>query len=256
MVSPTAAAVKAARHLASRASILGIGLLGCSHSRFFAATTLCCAGSALAWLQLTRKATGSATTSALPVYRTPGQQAFFNYRDDAFGDGKRLRLTAQFYYSYGSLGLLGEAVESAQRVQRATNGASSRDIRNAAWQLQLLWLITGEQQKFRGPIEPISPLSLDANTWGALEVVARYHELNISTMPSRAASARSPTAPLRRVERARWESASTGTSTSISSGRSTTTARALSAGRPAQIARTSDCFRDGSRSRSDGRSAA
>ena len=125
------------------------------------------------------QATGSATTSALPVYRTPGQQAFFNYRDDAFGDGKRLRLTAQFYYSYGSLGLLGEAVESAQRVQRATNGASSRDIRNAAWQLQLGWLITGEQQKFRGPIEPISPLSLDANTWGALEVVARYHELDI-----------------------------------------------------------------------------
>ena len=124
------------------------------------------------------QSTGSATAPALPVYRSPGQQIFFNYRNDAFADGERLRLTAHFYYPCGPFGVLGEAVQSSQRIRRS--GSTGRqDVHNAAWQLQLGWLITGEQQKFRGAIEPIAPFSLDANTWGAFELVARYHELDV-----------------------------------------------------------------------------
>jgi phosphate-selective porin OprO/OprP len=124
---------------------------------------------------------GSAMSPALPAYRTAGQQIFFAYRNDVFADGERLRLAAHLYYHYGRFGVLGEAVESSQRVRRSaqTGGIGLQDVSNFAWQLQLAWLVTGEQQKLRGAVEPNSVLSLDARNWGAFEVVARYHELDI-----------------------------------------------------------------------------
>lgn len=126
------------------------------------------------------RSSGSTTTSLLPAFRTPGQQTFFEYRDGSFANGSRVRLAPQFYYYYGPLGALGEVVEVAQDVSRADASGTlrSQDLRNSAWQLQFAWLITGEQQKFRGAVAPIAPFSLDANTWGALEFVARYHELD------------------------------------------------------------------------------
>ena len=44
--------------------------------------------------------------------------------------------------------------------------------------MQLAWFATGEDQAFRG-FTPQSIFSLDNDTWGAFELVARYHELDI-----------------------------------------------------------------------------
>lgn len=125
--------------------------------------------------------TGNPTVSLLSAFRTPGQQTFFEYRDGVFADGERLRLAPQLYYYLGPLGILGEVVEVSQDVSRddPTAGARSEDLRSRAWQLQFAWFVTGEDEKFKGAVEPIAPFSLDGRAWGALEIVARYHELDI-----------------------------------------------------------------------------
>jgi phosphate-selective porin OprO/OprP len=136
--------------------------------------------------------TGSTTTTLLPSYRTPGQQSFFSYRgttaasganpavNGTFADGERLRWSPQAYYSIGSFGVLGEYVNVSQDVSRSTPtaGLRSATLDNKAWQVQLAWFATGEDESFKG-FTPASVFSLDNHTWGALELVARYHELDI-----------------------------------------------------------------------------
>lgn len=136
--------------------------------------------------------TGDTTTTLLPGYRTPGQQTFFSYRGNTaasgstpattatFADGERLRITPQFYYYLGRLGALGEYVQVSQEVSRntPTAGLRSDKLKHSAWQLQLSWFVTGEEASFKG-FTPINTFSLDKGTWGSLELVARYHELDI-----------------------------------------------------------------------------
>ncbi|GFE78544.1 hypothetical protein GCM10011487_05440 [Steroidobacter agaridevorans] len=130
--------------------------------------------------------TGSTTTTLLPSYRTPGQQTFFSYRGTTTGvngtiaDGERLRWTPQAYYSIGSFGVLGEYVTVSQEVSRLTPTAGLRrdTLDNTAWQVQFAWFATGEDESFRG-FTPQSIFDPSQGTWGALELVARYHELDI-----------------------------------------------------------------------------
>jgi phosphate-selective porin OprO and OprP len=136
--------------------------------------------------------TGSTTTTLLPSYRTPGQQTFFSYRattaatgtapavNGTFADGERVRWSPQAYYYLGSFGVIGEYVNVSQDVTRATptSGVRSATLDNKAWQVQLAWFATGEDESFRG-FTPGSVFSLESGTWGALEFVARYQELDI-----------------------------------------------------------------------------
>lgn len=135
--------------------------------------------------------TGSATNTLLPSYRTPGQQSFFSYRsttaatgttpavNGTFADGERLRVSPQFYYYLGRFGVLGEYVQVSQEVSRSTAaGVRSDDLDHSAWQVQVSWFLTGEEESFRG-FTPLTTFSLDNHTWGAFELVARYHELDI-----------------------------------------------------------------------------
>jgi phosphate-selective porin OprO and OprP len=135
---------------------------------------------------------GNATTTLLPGYRTPGQQTFFSYRastpavgttpatNGTFADGERLRISPQAYYYYGSYGVLAEYVKVSQDVTRVTptSGTRSATLDNTAWQVQLAWFLTGEDESFKG-FTPSSIFSLEQGTWGAFELVARYHELDI-----------------------------------------------------------------------------
>ncbi|MGH8178363.1 MAG: OprO/OprP family phosphate-selective porin [Steroidobacter sp.] len=135
---------------------------------------------------------GDPVTTLLSGYRTPGQQTFFAYRttaaatatapavSGAFADGERLRLTPQAYYSIGRFGVLGEYVTLSQDITRLTPTAGQRStsLDNKAWQVQLAWFATGEDQAFKG-FTPSSVFSPDDGAWGAFEFVARYHELDI-----------------------------------------------------------------------------
>jgi phosphate-selective porin OprO/OprP len=130
---------------------------------------------------------GDPTNTLLTSYKTPGQQNFFRYRasttaDPAgatYADGERLRFTPQFYYSFGRFGLLGEYAQVSQDVSRlTTSGQRSATLDNSAWQLAAHWFLTGEEQSFRG-YKPATVFSLENGTWGAFELVARYHELSV-----------------------------------------------------------------------------
>lgn len=131
-------------------------------------------------------ATGSTGTTLLPGYRTPGQQSFFSYRSTSgeaqgtYADGERIRITPQAYYTNGSFLALGEYAQVSQDVTRVTPtaGTRSESLDHSAWQVQLAWFLTGEEQSIRG-FKPNSVFSPKDGTWGALEVAARYHELDI-----------------------------------------------------------------------------
>jgi phosphate-selective porin OprO/OprP len=126
--------------------------------------------------------TGAATQSLLTSYRTNGQQTFFSYRGGTtptIAWGTRQRISPQAYYYYGPFGLLTEYVDLKQDVRRV-NGATVREatLTHSAWQAQLAWFATGEDEGYRAPA-PKRPYTVGGPGWGSLELAARYAVLDI-----------------------------------------------------------------------------
>lgn len=127
------------------------------------------------------EALGTLSSTALPTYRTPGQQTFFRYLSDGtapntvIANGSTLRVVPQFSYTYGPFSWQGEYAISKQKVTKA---ASSATLTHKAWQSTASFVLTGENASFKG-VKPRHAFSLSDHTWGALEVAARYHELDV-----------------------------------------------------------------------------
>lgn len=136
---------------------------------------------------------GGNTQTLLPSFRTPAGQTFFSYRGAAAAsgatpaanatiqDGDRIRITPQFYWYAGSFGLLGEYINVKTDVSRQATTADPvrRDtLDNRAWQVQLSWFATGEEESYKG-FTPNSVFTLGGPGWGALEFVGRYQELEV-----------------------------------------------------------------------------
>jgi phosphate-selective porin OprO/OprP len=119
---------------------------------------------------------GNLATPNLPNYRTVGQQSFFSYLGGSFADGERQRVSPQFYYFNGPLGLLGEYVASEQKVTRGAN--LQREVGSDAWHISGYWVLTGEDASFRNPT-PRRPYAINGSGWGAVELVVRYAEQSI-----------------------------------------------------------------------------
>ncbi len=124
-------------------------------------------------------------TTGLPNnngYATVGQQLFFAYNPtnrSVVADGAHWRLSPQGYYFYGPFGLLGEYVISDQKVSLAGPGPRhSARLDHTGWQITGGWVLTGEDATFNGivPRRVFNPLQ---GGWGALQILARYSELNI-----------------------------------------------------------------------------
>jgi len=124
---------------------------------------------------------GTATQPLVGSYKTPAGSTFFSYRTGTtatLANGQRTRIGPQFYWYAGRFGLIGEYTTESQDVARTTPaGRTTASLDTSAWQLQASWFITGEEEGFRG-FKPNSVFSLDNHTWGAFELVARYHELD------------------------------------------------------------------------------
>ncbi len=125
---------------------------------------------------------GSGTATGLPGYRSASQQTFFRYRTDAttpansvIAQGRRSRVSPHAYLGLGSLGVLGEFIVSSQEVRVGTSVAK---LTHKAWQASAGYFLTGEQAGFRSPT-PKKPFDLKEGTWGALEIAARYGELDV-----------------------------------------------------------------------------
>jgi phosphate-selective porin OprO/OprP len=125
---------------------------------------------------------GSATATDLAGYRSASQQSFFRYRSDALvpdntvvADGRRSRLAPHAYLGFGPFGVLGEYTINRQEVRA---GAATARLTHTAWQASGSFFLTGEYAGFRNPT-PRKPFDLKAGTFGALELAARYGELDI-----------------------------------------------------------------------------
>ncbi len=149
------------------------------------------------------KEEGSAAAPALASYVTPGQARMFRYRttaattalanaattpagggvanlapvlgSTAVADGDRYRWSPQGYWYWHQFGILGDYVASSQEVLLGTR----RDrLTNTAWQLTGSWVLTGEDASYKSVKPKINFDPLNGG-WGALELVARYGELDI-----------------------------------------------------------------------------
>jgi phosphate-selective porin OprO and OprP len=122
--------------------------------------------------------------NSLPRYRSPGQATIFTYLVNAtaptaantvVADGGHARLSPQVYFYNGTFGLLGEQITSAQHV--SINGATAK-FEHDAWQGVASYVLTGEDASYKG-VKPASPWRAGADGYGAVEVAARYGELDI-----------------------------------------------------------------------------
>ncbi len=133
----------------------------------------------------TTNTTGLPSTSGgtAPGFATVGQQQFFAYaptnRATVLAAGEHWRVSPQGYYFYGPFGLLGEYVISDQVVTRTGAGRQpSAALANTGWQISGSWVLTGEDGSFGGVV-PRLPFSPRQGNWGAVQLVARYSELNV-----------------------------------------------------------------------------
>jgi phosphate-selective porin OprO/OprP len=110
-------------------------------------------------------------------YRTDGQQTFFHYRTTAVADGASWRLAPQASYYSGSFGTLAEYVISTVNVRPTATGAKT-ELTNKAWQLAAGYVITGESASYNGVV-PDKGFDFANGTWGALELVGRYAQLDV-----------------------------------------------------------------------------
>ena len=120
---------------------------------------------------------GTATSSNLPTYVTPGQQNFFTYNAGAFANGGRVTWAPQLYYSVGPFGVLGEYTTTKQTVTRSTN---TQSVYNNAWQIALSWVLTGEDASFAGVI-PSHNFNFSSGQWGSFELVGRMSRLTVDS---------------------------------------------------------------------------
>lgn len=142
--------------------------------------------------------TGSQFTSTttvnnyLPRYRSPGQNQFFSYLNNAavpasgtnpavpaaivVANGTHTRLSPQLYLYRNSFGLLAEYATSKQDV--ALNG-DTQSFTHKAWNAQVSYVLTGEDASFKGVVKPRDSYAIGDKGWGAFEVVTRVEELKV-----------------------------------------------------------------------------
>lgn len=119
--------------------------------------------------------TGRQSLATPAALRTNAQQTFFSWASGVTHSGRHDRLSPQFHYYNGPLGLIGSLVTSRQSLAR--NGAP-RDVSARAWFVGAHWVLTGEDASLRG-VTPRSVFSWADGTWGAWEAAIRVSQLTV-----------------------------------------------------------------------------
>ena len=135
---------------------------------------------------------GNATKTLLPELSHAGPADILQLSRDDCRAGRRprrtarlstasdLRVTPQAYYYVGSFGALGEYVKVSQDVTRVTpTRACARTIARQHGVAGAVGVVPDRRRRSVQGFTPTSTFSLDNGTWGAFELVARYHELDI-----------------------------------------------------------------------------
>lgn len=111
----------------------------------------------------------------------------------ATANGNSYRIYPQAYWYHGPFGLFGEYVLSSTALNntvtnvsttsgRATTTTGISAIRqdNHAWQIAASYVVTGEDNSFQG-VKPRQPFDPFNGSWGAVQLAARYTELDIDS---------------------------------------------------------------------------
>jgi phosphate-selective porin OprO/OprP len=119
-----------------------------------------------------------AGAAALPSFRTQIlQQLYFSYATGAVASGRRVRYSPQLFFFRGPFGGWAEYVHTEVPVTR--NGVSD-DIAAKAWQVAASWVLTGEPATDAGAgIRPRAIFDPSTGHWGAFQIAARVHELEV-----------------------------------------------------------------------------
>jgi phosphate-selective porin OprO and OprP len=117
------------------------------------------------------KSAGQAT-----IFKFAGGGAMDTLDSTAVTDGYRHRLAAHAYYYVGPVGTLAEYVADYEPI--VLQGSHTL-VKNQAWQLAGSAALTPGDKPTYKSIAPKRPFDLDAGTWGAVELAARYSELRI-----------------------------------------------------------------------------
>jgi len=152
-------------------------------------------------LNFTDTTAADGTRNGLPAYVTNAQQVFFRYSPAVIADGKRVRVSPQAYYYYGSFGLLAEYAIESQDVSLASGSSpaaggtgatalataqttilngSKKKLTHDAWQIAGTYLLTGEDSSFKS-VKPKADFDLDKGTWGAWELALRYSQIDLDS---------------------------------------------------------------------------
>jgi phosphate-selective porin OprO/OprP len=124
----------------------------------------------------------AAGDAALPLLRTQTlQQPYFSYATGATpaaADGTRTRYSPQIWYFYKAFGGWGEYVHTTTPVTR--HPVVTRDVDHDAWQVAASWVLTGEAATDASMgIRPRANFDFGNGNWGAFQIAARYHVLEI-----------------------------------------------------------------------------
>lgn len=112
----------------------------------------------------------------LPAYRSGGQLSVISLVTGVTADGTRTRFSPQLSFYSGPFGLLAEYAASESEVKKADG--TRFDFKASAWQATATFALTGDKASYSGA-RPKRPFDPSKGQWGALELAARVHGLEI-----------------------------------------------------------------------------
>ena len=118
---------------------------------------------------------GTQRGGVLPLFRTSVGQRYFSYVTPAAPGGERTRITPAAFFYHNALGMFAEYMQSTQDV---LNAGTTTEVANHGWQVTGSYVLTGEAGADRG-VRPKANFDPAANTYGAVQVVARYSHVTI-----------------------------------------------------------------------------
>jgi phosphate-selective porin OprO and OprP len=134
-------------------------------------------GSALKELGFGIAGTTGRQTGLLPAYRSGGQISVITIVTGITADGTRTRYSPQLSFYSGPFGLLAEYAQSESKVKKADG--TRVDLEARAWQATATVALTGDKASYGG-VRPRKPFDPSKGQWGALELAARVHKLELS----------------------------------------------------------------------------
>jgi phosphate-selective porin OprO/OprP len=113
----------------------------------------------------------------LPAYRSGGQISVITILTGVTADGTRTRYSPQLSFYNGPLGLLAEYASSDSKVRKPDG--TRLDLEARAWQATASVALTGDKASYSG-VRPKKPFDPSKGQWGAIELAARVHQLELS----------------------------------------------------------------------------